>query len=168
MAAVKGSFAAEFSFLSSPNSYVHWTILQYTRQQFDVKACWAWPLWHEQKFTWQLGSDQSTGSQVHRFGISAVQVLVIDRFTGSAYQQWVLVFVFDRSTGSAIFYLSGWQDGARKGGRSLLPVEAEKLGSGSFLQVVAYKLGGRSLLPVEAGKIEVNIIRDLFLTSSYF
>ena len=88
VAAVKGSFAAEISLLSSPNSYVHWTILQYTRQQFDVRACWEWPLWHEQKFTWQLGSDQSTGSQVHRFGISAVQVLVFDRFTGSAYQQY--------------------------------------------------------------------------------
>ena len=74
----------------------------------------------------------------------------------------------DRSTGSEIFFLSGWQDGARKGVRSLLPVVAGKLGSGSFLQVIACKLGGRSLLPVEAGKIEVNIIRELFLTSSYF
>ena len=62
--------------------------------------------------------------------------------------------VFDRSTGSAIFYLSGWQDGARKGGRSLLPVEAGKLGSGSFLQVVACKTGGRSLLSVEAEKLK--------------
>ena len=74
----------------------------------------------------------------------------------------------DRSIGSTIFFLSGWQDGARKGGRSLLPVEAGKLGSGSFLQVVACKSGGRSLLPVEAGKIEVYIIRQLFLSSSYF
>ena len=115
MAAVKGSFAAEISLLSSPNSYVHWTILQYTRQQFDVRACWSWPLWHEQKFTWQLGSDQSTGSQVrhisstgfgdwqvHRFCISAVQVLVFDRFTGSAYQQYRCWWL----TGSQVLHIS--------------------------------------------------------------
>ena len=69
---------------------------------------------------------------------------------------------------SLSIFLSGWQDGARKGGRSLLPVEAEKLGSGSFLQVVACKSRGRSLLPVEAGKIEVYIIREMFHSSSYF
>ena len=67
----------------------------------------------------------------------------------------------------SIFVL-GWQDRARKGGRSLLPVETGKLGSGSFLQVVACKSGGRSLLPVEAGKIEFYIIRELFLSSIYF
>ena len=76
--------------------------------------------------------------------------------------------VCDRSTSSTIFFLSGWQDRARKVGRSLLPVETGKLGSGSFLQVVACKSGGRSILPVEAGKIEVYIIRELFLSSSYF
>ena len=80
--------------------------------------------------------------------------MIFDRFTGSAYQQRVQVLVFDRSTGSAIFFLSGWQDRARKGGRSLLPVEAEKLGSGSFLQVAACKTGGRSLLSVEAEKLK--------------
>ena len=68
------------------------------------------------------------------------------------YQQQSLVC--DRSIGSTIFFLSGWQDGARKGGRSLLPVEAEKLGSGSFLQVVVCKSRGRSLLPVEARKLK--------------
>ena len=51
-------------------------------------------------------------------------------------------------------FLQGWQDGVRKGGRSLLPVEAGKLGSGSFLQVIACKSGGRSLLPIEAGKLK--------------
>ena len=78
-----------------------------------------------------------------------------------------MLSLFDRSTGLAIF-LSEWQDGERKGGRSLLLVAAIKLGSGSFLQVVACKSRGRSLLPVEAEKIEVYIIRELFLSSSYF
>ena len=68
------------------------------------------------------------------------------------YQQQSLVC--DRCTSSTIFFLSGCQDGARKGGRSLLPVEAEKLGRGSFLQVAACNSGGRSLLPVEAGKLK--------------
>ena len=51
-------------------------------------------------------------------------------------------------------FLSGWQDGVRKGGRSLLPVEVGKIGSGIFLHVEACKSGGRSLLPVEAGKLK--------------
>jgi hypothetical protein len=34
-------------------------------------------------------------------------------------------------------YISGWQDGARKGGCSLLPVGARESGSWSFLQVGA-------------------------------
>ena len=51
---------------------------------------------------------------------------------------------------SVSIFISGWQDEARKGGRSLLPVEAGKLGSGRFLQVAACKTGGRSLLSVEA------------------
>ena len=40
--------------------------------------------------------------------------------------------------------------------------------TGQGKEVVACKSGGHSLLLVEAGKIEVNIIRELFLTSSYF
>ena len=51
------------------------------------------------------------------------------------------------------YFSSGWQDRERKGGRSLLPVEAEKLRSGRFLKVVAYKSRGRSLLPVEHGQL---------------
>ena len=53
-------------------------------------------------------------------------------------------------------FLYSYQGGdeARKGGRSLLPVEAGKLGSGSFLQVAACKTGGRSLLSVEAEKLK--------------
>ena len=73
----------------------------------------------------------------------------------------------DRSSGSAIFLLSGWQDGARKGGRSLLPVESRKLGSGSFLQVAACKTGGRSLLPVEAEKLK-SLYKGVLPPSSYF
>ena len=68
------------------------------------------------------------------------------------YQQQSLVC--DRSIGLTISFLLGWQYGARKGGRSLLLVETGKLGSGSFLQVVACKSGGRSLLPVEARKLK--------------
>ena len=55
---------------------------------------------------------------------------------------------------SVSIFLSGWQDGARKGGHILLPVEAGKLGSGSFLQVEVCKSGGRSVLPVAAGKLK--------------
>ena len=79
------------------------------------------------------------------------------------YQQRIQSLVFDRSTGSAIFFLPGWQDEARKGGRSLLLIESKKLGSCSFLQVGACKSGGWSLLPVAAGKFEVFIIRGCFL-----
>ena len=67
----------------------------------------------------------------------------------SSFRVW-----FDRFTGSTIFFLSRWQDGARKGGCSLLSVVAGELGSWSFLQVITYKLGGCSLLPVVARKLK--------------
>ena len=68
-------------------------------------------------------------------------------------------------TGPQVQQYSSYQGGRTGQGKE---VEAEKLGSGSFLQVVACKSGGRSLLPVEAGKIEVYIIRELFLFIQLF
>jgi hypothetical protein len=46
----------------------------------------------------------------------------------------------DRGSDRLVYiYISGWLDGARKGGCSLLLVGAGKLGSWSFLQVAACK-----------------------------
>ena len=68
-------------------------------------------------------------------------------------------------TGPQVRQSSSYQGGRTGQGKEVV---AGKLGSGSFLQVAACKLGDRSLLPVEAGKIEVYIIRELYLSSSYF
>jgi hypothetical protein len=50
-------------------------------------------------------------------------------------------------------YILEQQDGARKGGCSLLSLVLENLGSYNFLQVGAYKSGGHSLLQVGAEEL---------------
>ena len=54
-------------------------------------------------------------------------------------------------TGPQVRQSSSYQGGRTGQGKE---VEAKKLGSGGFLQVVACKSGGHSLLPVEAGKLK--------------
>ena len=136
----------EWSITCHNDYYVHtkllmnnqWWCLVIEEQSYFSDCVW----WCVQGCTWAV-----CGSDIYTW-------MIWQWFECRWYQQHIQNLVFDRSTYSTISFLSGWQDGAKKGGRSLLPVEAGKLGSGNFLQVVTCKSGGRSLLPVEAGKLK--------------
>ena len=115
------------------------TILTIHTMPFEDNLWWCSEI-AEQRFFSNCGWQWAVcGNDFYRDDLTVIKV--------QRYQQQSLVC--DRCTGSTIFFLSGCQDGARKGGHSLLPVEVEKLGSGSFLQVAACKSGGRGLLQLK-------------------
>jgi hypothetical protein len=72
-------------------------------------------------------------------GCSLDEILISVVATKYQKQQQQQVISDKGSDRLVYIYISGWLDGARKGGCSLLLVGAGKLGSWSFLQVAACK-----------------------------